>query len=115
MKDQSKIKPELIQELVSLRQRIAELEQSKSERKRVQEALQESEKRYREVFEGITDVFYRTDNEGFLLIVSPKITSCFQTKHAGLRAWIGTDNILRRAPVGLLTACLHINPTYRAN
>jgi PAS domain S-box-containing protein len=37
----------LIQELVSLRQRIAELEQSESERKRVEEALQESEVRFR--------------------------------------------------------------------
>jgi PAS domain S-box-containing protein len=39
MKDQSKTKQALIQELASLRQRIAELEQSESERKRVDDLL----------------------------------------------------------------------------
>jgi PAS domain S-box-containing protein len=39
MKDQSKTKQVLIRELVSLRQRVAELEQSESERKRVDDAL----------------------------------------------------------------------------
>jgi len=39
MKDQSKTKQALIQELVSLRQRIAELERSESERKQAEEAL----------------------------------------------------------------------------
>jgi two-component system cell cycle sensor histidine kinase/response regulator CckA len=39
MEDQSKTKQELIQELVSLRQRIAELEQSESEHQRAQQAI----------------------------------------------------------------------------
>ena len=43
MKDQSKTKQVLIQELVSLRQRIAELEKSELEGKRAEEALQQSE------------------------------------------------------------------------
>ncbi len=38
MKDQSKTKQVLIQELVSLRQRISELERSEAERKRLEEA-----------------------------------------------------------------------------
>ena len=41
MKDQSKTKQALIQELASLRQRIAELERSESERKQAEEALKE--------------------------------------------------------------------------
>ena len=44
-----------------------------TEQKLGEKALQESEKRYREIFENIADVFYRTDNEGLLLIVSPSI------------------------------------------
>jgi diguanylate cyclase (GGDEF)-like protein/PAS domain S-box-containing protein len=45
MKDQSKTKKVLIQELVSLRQRIAELEHSESDRRQAEEALRESEAR----------------------------------------------------------------------
>jgi len=44
-----------------------------TERKRAQEALQESSEKYREIFESIIDVFYRTDNEGTILIVSPSV------------------------------------------
>jgi PAS domain S-box-containing protein len=47
MKDQSKTKQVLIQELASLRQRIAELEQSESEHKNVEEALRESDNQFR--------------------------------------------------------------------
>ena len=50
MKDQSKTKQALIQELASLRQRISELEQSESDRKNVMEALRESEEKYRVIF-----------------------------------------------------------------
>ena len=49
MKDEQKTKQVLIQELVFLRHRISELEQSESECKRMEEALRESEKRYREL------------------------------------------------------------------
>jgi PAS domain S-box-containing protein len=47
MKDQSKTKPLLIQELVSLKQRIKEFEQSESERKRNEEALRRAEENFR--------------------------------------------------------------------
>ncbi|MDD5724359.1 MAG: PAS domain S-box protein, partial [Syntrophales bacterium] len=42
-------------------------------KKETERALQENEKQYRELFESIIDVFYRTDNEGAILIVSPSI------------------------------------------
>jgi PAS domain S-box-containing protein len=50
MKDQFKTKQALIQELASLRQKIAELEQSESEHKRVDGALRESEARFAKIF-----------------------------------------------------------------
>jgi len=36
-------------------------------------ALRESDREYREIFESIIDIFYRTDNEGILRIVSPSV------------------------------------------
>lgn len=50
MKDQSKTKQTLIGELASLKKRIAQLEQSESERKQVEEALRTSENRYYKLF-----------------------------------------------------------------
>ncbi|MCX5856115.1 MAG: PAS domain S-box protein [Deltaproteobacteria bacterium] len=44
-----------------------------TERNQSEEALRQSEEKYRGIFESIMDVFYRTDNEGLLLIVSPSI------------------------------------------
>jgi diguanylate cyclase (GGDEF)-like protein/PAS domain S-box-containing protein len=51
MKDQSKTKQVLIQELVSLRQKNTRIEQSESECKRVEKVLRESEEKYRLIFE----------------------------------------------------------------
>jgi PAS domain S-box-containing protein len=42
-----------------------------TERKRVEEALRDSENRYRSIFENILDVYYRADLEGNLIEVSP--------------------------------------------
>lgn len=44
-----------------------------SERKKAEEALKESEKKYRKVFENIQDVFFITDTCGILVDVSPSI------------------------------------------
>ncbi len=42
-----------------------------TERKRAEEALRESEKKFRSIFESIVDGFYRTDMEGNLTLFSP--------------------------------------------
>lgn len=51
MKDQSKTKQVLIQELDSLRRRIEELKQSESEWKKEKEGLTKSEARFRSYFD----------------------------------------------------------------
>jgi PAS domain-containing protein len=55
MKDQAKTKQVLIQELASLRQRIEKLEQSESDRKNMEEALRESEEKFRTIYDRASD------------------------------------------------------------
>ena len=52
MNDNGKTKEQLIQELEDLRRRIAELEKSETERKRVEEVLRESEQRLNNILHG---------------------------------------------------------------
>ena len=40
---------------------------------KTEKSLRESEEKFRGIFESITDVFYRTDREGLLLVVSPSV------------------------------------------
>jgi PAS domain S-box-containing protein len=74
MRDEDKTKAQLINEneLVELRQRIAELEASETERKRVEEALQASETRYRRLFESAKDGILILDADtGQITAVNP--------------------------------------------
>ncbi len=54
---------QLIQELAVLRQRVAELEASKAERKRAEEALRGANERMVNILESISDGFFTLDNE----------------------------------------------------
>jgi len=53
-----------------------------SERRRAEQALRESEERYRSIFESIQDVFYRTDAEGIITEISPSIERFGFTREA---------------------------------
>ncbi|HMK54627.1 MAG TPA: PAS domain S-box protein [Methanobacteriaceae archaeon] len=44
-----------------------------TERKRAQNALKESERKFRKIFENVQDVFYQTDNNGTITEISPSI------------------------------------------
>jgi PAS domain S-box-containing protein len=72
MIDKSKTKQELIKELASLRQRIMELEKSDSERKRTEEALQESEEKFRKLADSTWEGIF-IHREGIILDVNKSI------------------------------------------
>jgi PAS domain S-box-containing protein len=55
MKDQNKTKKQLLEELEVLHNQLAELEKAETDRKRTEEALRESEERFKTIFEGAID------------------------------------------------------------
>jgi diguanylate cyclase (GGDEF)-like protein/PAS domain S-box-containing protein len=73
MKDQSKTKQVLIQELSLLRQKIAELEQSESERKRSSETLRGSEEYFKAIIQNSSDIILIVDKLGTITYASPSI------------------------------------------
>jgi diguanylate cyclase (GGDEF)-like protein/PAS domain S-box-containing protein len=73
MKDQSKTKQVLIQELDAQRMRIAELEQLESERKRASEVLRESEEYFKAIIQNSSDIILIVDKIGTITYASPSI------------------------------------------
>jgi len=73
MKDQDKTKEQLIQELVESRQRITELEAAGSKHRRAEEVLQESEEKYRDLFENARDVIVTFDLKGKVTAINKAV------------------------------------------
>jgi PAS domain S-box-containing protein len=63
MRDEAHSRNQLIRELALLRQRVAELENEKADRKLAEEALKESQERFRVIFDNLRDGLLLADNE----------------------------------------------------
>ncbi|MHC4596433.1 MAG: PAS domain S-box protein, partial [Planctomycetota bacterium] len=66
MRDNQKTKAELLQELVTLRERVSGLKQ-------VEEALKHSEKQFKELFENAVVGVYRTAPDGRIIMANPEL------------------------------------------
>jgi len=84
MEDQDKIKEQLTDELVALRQRVAELETAEAGRLRAQIALRETEARYRAVVEDQTELICRFLLDGTLTFVNDACCRYFGRKREEL-------------------------------
>ena len=72
MKDEDKKKEQLVSELNELRRRIIELEEAETKRARAEEALQQSEDRYKTLVKTAPDAVTTTDLEGNITEVSQR-------------------------------------------
>ena len=73
MKDGNKTKEQLLNELLELRQRITKLQEVEIEHKRAEEALRESEERYRNIVDSQTELVCRFLSDGTLTFVNEAI------------------------------------------
>ena len=73
MKDETKSKEQLLNELAALRQRIAELEKTERALKKSEEALRESEEQYRTIVEAQMELVCRFLPDGTLTFVNEAI------------------------------------------
>ena len=70
MQDEPKTKKQLMIELQELRERVAELERDKAERKRAEEALRKAEKQLKLLFDTVPALIWQKDREGKYLQVN---------------------------------------------
>ncbi len=93
MKEQSKTKEELIEEMSALKQRIRELEKSEAGHKRTEETLQQSNRKYRELVENANSIILRMDPTGMVT---------FFNEYASQFLGFSQDEIIGRNVVGTI-------------
>jgi len=84
MEDKHKTKEQLMSDLAEMRQRVTELEAADTERRRVEEALRESEARYRAIVEDQTELICRFLPDGTLTFVNEAYCHYFGQKREEL-------------------------------
>ena len=77
MKDEHKTKEQLINDLVELHQKIAELKAVQAERKKAEEALRESEERYRELVNTFVDGVISINHKMRIILWNPGAEKIF--------------------------------------
>jgi diguanylate cyclase (GGDEF)-like protein/PAS domain S-box-containing protein len=77
MKNRDKTKNQLIHEVAELNQRIAELEKLETQHNQVEEALRESEEKYRELINGMIDTAWVIDFNGNFIDVNDAAVKIF--------------------------------------
>lgn len=76
MKDQEKAKAELLQELETLRGKVAGFEKTEVEHKRAEEALRKSQERFRKIFQYSNDAIFIFDPERDIIVdINPRACS----------------------------------------
>ena len=80
MQDEHKTKEQLINELVELRQRVAELEAADTERVWAEKSLRESEERFQQVAENAQEWIWEVDAHGLYTYASPVVEKMFGYK-----------------------------------
>jgi len=74
MEDSDKTKEQLINELEEMRQGITKLEASEAKCKQTEEALKESEERYKAIFESVNDAIVRLDKYGKIIDFNDRVS-----------------------------------------
>ena len=109
MKDKKKTKEQLLNESVELRQRIAELEKSEKQYKLIEQALNESEQKFRNIIEHSNELFYVHDTHHKLTYVSPQSLRILgYTPYEMMVEWtkLTTENPINRTGVKITEKAL---------